>query len=1073
MKLTSALILFAALHVNAKVFSQTVSISGRNLTLLQVFSNIEQQTGYAFVYDEKIVRTTRPVTLEVKDVPLTQVLDLCLKNQGLIYHLRYHIVVITRTTAPTPTTPSPLPAAPDTAHSLSGRVLTEDNQPLAGVSVTIKGVTRGTITDPKGNFHLRNVDDDAVLVASYVGYIPEETPVGSRHDLVIHLKNAKKSMDDFIIVGYGSQRKTDVTGSVVSVNSKVIAESPVVSAAQALQGRVAGMDIVNNSGRPGDGTTIRIRGNRSITAGNDPLYVVDGIPMAGDINGLNPGDIESIQVLKDASATAIYGSRGANGVILVTTKTGRSGKPVLSYDGYYGVTNRIGTIDMMNARQYGAFESSFHALAPADSLSILNNPSTNYQDYIFRQGYAHNHSVAVRGGTDNTKYSISAGYYNEKGIVQKGDFSRYSLRINLSQKVNDHITVGTNSFYTYGQQDYGIISVDAYLATALQMFPWAKPYNADGTVNPMPDGKNHNPLADIRSATTDLRKTYRFFGTLYGEYEIWKGLKYRLNLGMDNNNLNNGSYNSSLSNNNGLATAGQNSSYDVNYTVENILRYNRTFGRHSLDLTGLYSLQHDATTSSNLSVTGVPYDSQLFYNLGSGTATGYGSRYSSWSILSYMGRLNYGYKGKYLATLTMRADGSSRLAPGKKWGYFPSAALAWRVVEEDFMKKQNLFSDFKVRASYGVTGNTGISPYATQGSLSQTLYNWYSTTAAYGYAPSALANSDLKWESTASTNLGIDFAILKNRLSGTVELYYQHTYDLLLSRAIPSYTGFSSVLQNIGKTRNKGYEVTLSAIPISSRSGFQWNIETNFYSDKEAIVSLTSSQTSDIGNGWFVGQPINVFYDYRKIGIWQTSEATAAAGYGAVPGDIKFADLNKNGKTDANDRMILGNPRPRITGGLTNRFSYKGFDLSFFIFFRQGQMIYSNASKTVSFFTNAYNNLNIPYWTPTNGSNAGPRGSTGGVTNLGSLYYYDGSYVRLQNLTLGYTLPGSALGKAFSSLRVYMTGQNLFSRMNHPIPGLKRINPEIAPQGGKLTGYLNLSNAIANDIISMGINAAF
>lgn len=1053
--------LFATLHLSAKTFSQRVTISGKDIPLSQVFNAIEKQTGYAFIYDEKVVSNSRAVSLRVKDAQLVSVLDRCLRDQGLTYDLKYRIVVIKSALSPLERLPD------DTLGTLNGRVINEQNQPMEGVSISIKGTPRGTTTDQKGAFRVRNVADDAVLVISYVGYLSAEVPVRGKRTLEIHLKEEQKSLDNFVIVGYGAQRKSDITGALASVNSKVISESPVVSVAQALQGRVAGMDIVNNSGRPGDGTTIRIRGNRSITAGNDPLYVVDGIPMAGDINGINPGDIESVQVLKDASATAIYGSRGANGVILVNTKLGKAGAPVLSYDGYYGVTNRLGNIDMMNARQYGAFENSFGALAPADSASIANNPSTDYEDYVFRKGYVQNHSVSVRGGSENTKYAISANYYNEKSIVQKGDFSRYTIRANISQKVNNRITLGTNSFYTYGQQDYGIISSDAYLATALQMFPWANPYNADGSVNPMPDGKNHNPLADINSATTDLRKTYRFFGSLYGEYQIAKGLKYRLNLGLDNTNTNNGSYSSSISNNNGLATGGQNSSYDVNYTIENILKYNKSIGDHSLEVTGLYSLQNDVTTSSNLSVTGIPYDSQLFYNLGSGTTTGYGSSYSSWSILSYMGRINYGYKGRYLATLTMRADGSSRLAPGQKWGYFPSAALAWRIIDEPFMKTQKVFSDLKLRASYGITGNTGINPYATQGSLTQTLYNWYSTTAAYGYAPSALANADLKWESTASTNLGIDFAVLKNRLSGSVEFYYQNTYNLLLSRAIPSYTGFSSVLQNIGKTRNKGYEVTLSATPITSKNGFQWGIDANFYADREAIVALSSGETNDIGNGWFVGHPINVFYDYKKIGIWQTSEKDAAASFGAVPGDIKFSDLNGNGKTDADDREIIGNPRPKITGGITNRFSFKGIDLSFFIYLRQGQMIYSNASKTVSFFTNAYNNLNIPYWTPANGSNDGPRGSTGGVTNLGALYYYDGSYIKLQNVTLGYTLPKSSLGKVFSSLRIYATGQNLFTRMNHPIPGLKGVNPEIATQNG----YLNLSNAIANDIMSLGINA--
>ncbi|MRG45270.1 SusC/RagA family TonB-linked outer membrane protein [Chitinophaga sp. SYP-B3965] len=1055
--------LIAFMQVSASSVAQKISLNKTNASLLETIKEIRTQSGYSVLYDEDQLQSAKKVTIHVKDVSLTEALNECFKGQPFSFIIRDRTVLIVAKATKSADAPVEI--------QVSGTITDNKGEALPGVNIYEKGSNNAVSSGNDGKYSIALSGNNAVLVFRFIGFENKEVRVMESTVLNIILQPKNTGLNEVLVIGYGSQKKSDITGALVSVNSKTIAESPVVSVAQALKGRVAGMDIVNSSGRPGASTSIRIRGNRSITAGNEPLYVLDGIPMAGDINGVNPGDVESVQVLKDASATAIYGSRGANGVILITTKTGKTGKAILSYDGYYGITDRIGDIEMMNTKTFSDFKASFNGpVYPGETAALQNNLSTNYEGFIFKKGNAKSHTVSVRGGTDKTKYSISSNYYNEEGIVQKGDFTRYNIRVNLDQQINDKIKIGTNSFYTYGEQNYGIISSAAYLAAALQLFPGTSPYKADGSVNPQPDGSRHNPLAEINSPVSDLRKTYRFFGSLYGEYKIMDGLSYRLNLGLDNSNTNNGSYNSSLSNNNGLATAGTNSTYDVNYTIENILKYTKTFGKSSIDATGLFSLQKDIYQSSNLSASGIPYDSQLFYNLGTGNATGYGSNYSSWSILSYMGRINYGYDDKYLATVTMRADGSSRLAPGSKWGYFPSVALAWRVSEEGFMKGQEVVSDLKLRASYGVTGNTGISPYATQGGLTKTVYSWDAATPAYGYRPGALANAGLKWESTASTNIGLDFALWGNRISGAVEFYHQNTYNLLLARAIPSYTGFSSFLQNIGKTRNKGLEITLSAIPVKRDKGLQWNVETYFDINREAIVALTSGQQQDIGNGWFVGQPINIFFDYKMTGVWQTHEAPAAAVYGAVPGDLKILDPANNGKTDAIDRVIIGTPRPKWTAGLTNRFAYKGVDLSIFVYFRQGQTIYSDASKSLSFYTSAYGMLNLPYWSATNPTNAGPRGTTGGINYLGALYYNDGSYISIPNITLGYTIPDAlANTRIFSSLRAYVTAQNCFAWMNHPIPGLKGISPEIPAQNG----YLTLENAIANRVISFGISASF
>lgn len=949
--------------------------------------------------------------------------------------------------------------------TVTGKVIDlADNSPLPGVNVVVKNTTIGGVTDVDGNYKLSLPDDAEVLVFSSVGYETEEIEIGNRAIINISLSPDIQSLQEIVVVGYGTQKKSDVTGAISSVSSKEIKELPVVSASEALQGKVAGLDVVSNGGRPGEGVTVRIRGERSFRAGNNPLYVVDGIPMGGGINEINPNDIASIEVLKDASATAIYGSRGANGVILITTQRGEAGKAIVTYDTYYGQAERYGRIDMMNGAEYAAFKTAAGAsLEPWEEEALSRGFSTDYQDLIYRTGHRQNHQLSVSGGNEKTKFYLSGNYYNEKGIIHKSGYDRYSFRVNVDHQLNDRIKLGTSSLISRSIQDWGVHPLWA----GLSINPLSSPYNEDGTVNFSPDGDgiHTNPLTDIIGDTEDQRKITRIFSSAYGEVKILDGLSYRLNVGTDYSSFRKGVFESSFSKSGGTSEAAWEANNEFEYTVENILNYSKEFGPHALTVTGLYSIQKHEREEIELSVQGLPYETQQFYNLGSANeVTGRGSDLSEWGLMSVMGRLQYSLRDRYLATFTLRADASSRLAEGHKWGYFPSAALAWRVIEEGFMQNQQLLNDLKLRVSYGVIGNTGIDPYQTQGTLDRTIYA-FGEEPAFGYRPGDIINPDLRWESTASFNAGIDFALLKNRVSGSAEVYQQNTSDLLLNRQLPSGTGFTRILQNVGKTRNTGVELTLSTTPVKIEDGFQWTLDMNFFANREEIVELYTGPTDDIGNEWFIGHPTDVWYDFQREGVWQTNEETEAESYQAKPGEIKVKDQDGNGVINGDDRVILGNPRPKWSGGLTNRFSYKGFDLSILLFTRQGQTIFSNVHQALNRLQVRHNNLNIDYWTPDNPTNRYPQPITSQSERyLSTLYYYDGSFVKVRNVTLGYDISQSLLRQTLSGLRVYVSAQNplVFSRQMQSVS----IDPEAAET-------LKVGEVPLSRIFLVGLNVKF
>jgi TonB-linked SusC/RagA family outer membrane protein len=943
---------------------------------------------------------------------------------------------------------------------ITGKVTSDAGEALPGVTVLLKGTTNGTATDMNGSFSLSVPEQSGTLVVSFIGYVTQEKPFTGPGPINIILQVDAKTLEEVVVVGYGTQQKSQVTGAISSISAKEISELPITSPQQALQGRAAGVEVLNSGNRPGQAVSVRIRGRRSFNAGNDPLYVVDGIPLSGDISDINPNDIQSMEVLKDASSTAIYGSRGANGVVIITTKRGSAGRTSVSYDGYYGFSKPLSLYDVMNGPEFaeykresrraiGRYNDADPVAADAALFEAVERESlalgrwTDYQDYITRTGSIQSHQVGISGGTEKTRFAISLNHFYDKGITIGQDFTRDNLRINIDQAINDKLKIGVSMLGGLGKQNMG---PDPWGVT-LRENPLGVPYDKDGNLlfRPTSDGAQTNPLLEVqKNAIVDENRRTRIFASLYLDYTILPGFTYRMNFGPDYSVRRGGLFQARLTNaRSGGTPYGRNeNNYNFSYTVENIFNYSKRFREvHDLNITGLFSVQKERREFYQIRVSGLPVEYQRFYKLSYGSAIeGVDSDLNERGLLSYMARVNYGFRDKYMLTLTTRIDGSSKFSgetslfgSTKKYGVFPSVALAWRMSEEPFIKGIPFIDNLKLRASYGLTGNEGINAYATQGLLERTIYA-FGATGAFGFRPQALVNPNLRWETTASTNVGLDYGFLDNRLSGSIEVYRQNTYDLLMPRNVPWTSGYGEILQNIGESRNTGIEVSLSTVNVDmGGEGFNWSTDFNFNSNKEEIMKIYKP-TDDVGSLYFYGQPLTVYYDYEKLGIWQANEADAARRYTQNPGEIKVKDQNNDGLINAQDRVILGSDIPDWSGGMTNRFSYRGVDLSFFIVTRQGGMIRSDLYTAMNNLAGRYNNLNVDYWTPNNPTNAFPRPNQNQEFPLynTTMSYFDGSFTKVRNITLGYNIPAALTEKVkIASLRVYASAQNPFVFSNY------------------------------------------
>lgn len=977
----------------------------------------------------------------------------------------------------------------------------KDASAIPGVNVVIKGTTIGTITDLDGKFSINVPGGKGIFVISAIGYKKEEVLLKKDQRIVnVSMSEDTEILDEVVVIGYGSVKKRDLTGSVASVSAAKIAEVPVLSTAQALQGRVAGVLVTNSSSDPGANPSILIRGKRSMKASNDPLYVVDGIPMSGGIGEIPPSDIESIDVLKDASATAIYGARGANGVILITTKKGKPGKTQVEYSGYYGIQTIQNKTELMNGAEYAEYlregyraTGDYTSDVPNKELDFLivqamggntklntdpSNPFANatdpytwqsvamaydengnydpskvrsgalWWDEVEKTGIITDHSLTIRGGTDKTNYSFGATYYKNEGIYRNKNYQRFSTRLNLNHEVNKWLKIGAQTQFSRSLNEGGKSMQDNW-----RVNPLGRLYDENGELTKMTSGTDTqwwNPLQYLVEGAIDSRKKVnRFMGSYYGEVQLpVDGLRFRSNIGMDFISTQDYSFNASNTRNDAANQAKNATADRYMWTIENLLFYDKTFGKHNLGVTLLQSVQRDVNESNSIDVEDIPSDDLLYYYMASGLKiNGVGSDHQVWSLASFMARVNYNYNNRYYATVSARYDGSSRLADGHKWVAFPSFALAWRINEESFLKHFQQLDNLKLRFGYGVTANSSVSPYQTKGTLSQLSYN-FGENLVYGYAPGGLPDKSLTWEKTGQWNLGIDFAFFKNRISGTVDIYLQNTTDLLLDRLLPVVSGFESVTTNVGSTRNKGFEVSLTTVNVQSRS-FRWTTDWMFSTNKEEIVELYNGKVDDVGSSWFIGEALNVYYDIKKAGIWQDTPEDLAEmkkfndkGGKFTVGSIRVEDINSDYKINAEDRVLLGQARPNHTFSLINSFNYKNWDLSVFLYGALGGML-KNEMK-YGHQANRNNNLKYNYWTPTNPTNEYPRPvATKDPDNVQTLYYEKADFLRFKNITLGYSLPKSVIQKAsISNCRFYLTAQNPWV-----ITGYTGVDPEGA------TGY--------------------
>jgi TonB-dependent starch-binding outer membrane protein SusC len=986
-------------------------------------------------------------------------------------------------------------------NTVRGTIVSDLGNPIAGASVIVKGTTTGTTTNTSGEFSIV-APRGATLVVSSVNFSEREVTVGNDNTLRVTLTSAAGNLEEVVVIGYGTVRKRDVTGSTVSVKGETLNEIKAPNIYNQLQGRAAGVDIQNNSSNIGSAGQIRIRGNRSLTNdANNPLIVVDGMAYGGSLNDISPENVASIDILKDASATAIFGSRGAAGVIIVTTKRGVNQKAVTSYNGYVGISNVIDTWRLFNGQEYAQFKADAaagnsvavganpYALTSIEQTNLAAGVNTDWQDLALTTGIRTSHDVGVRGGNDRTQFYFGLGYYRETGVIPDQEFNRYSLNVNIDHKMSERIKVGFSSFTTLNRSN----RTGTNNAFTTRLGPLYKPYNDDGSMNYQPailqgvDNTQLNPLTNI--GNTDLLVAFtrrmQLQNNFYGELKILKDLKFRTTFGFGWSQTINDNYNGHLqfpgqTLTSAQATLSQNNAEGWQYTINNSFEYNKTFaGKHKLQAQVLQEVQKNWFRAQQFNGTGVPSDFMQDYNwLQVNQITPQGGSFNERALLGYMARAIYSFDDKYVLTATGRTDASSVLAPGHQWVTYPAVSAAWNLDREQFMSNVKLVNSLKLRAGWGISSNQNIGAYQTLGTLGTNFYNFGSgntigTNYVAGYLAGNAPNPTLTWEKSAGFNIGVDFAVLNNRLSGTIEYFDIRTSDILLTKNLPQSTGLNAQQTNIGKTKTTGMEFTLSSVNVRSKGGFTWGTDFNIFFSREKIVQLTDPNLKrDLSNGWFVGEPISVIFDYKKLGIWQTSEAAQAAVYGVKPGDIKLEDVNKDNAINAADRQILGSFQPDFIAGMTNHFEYKNFDLNIVLFGRFGQTVvatYLSADGGAAgypFFMNSrVQQLKVDYWTPTNPTNAFPQPDAGrdALLYTSTLSYQDGSFIKIRTIDLGYNFSSRLLGKAgIQSLRAYVSAQNPFILWAPMVSDNLGIDPEgngtgnsIGTQGGGATSVPN------------------
>ena len=1071
---------------------------------------------------------------------------------------------------------NPIKPQPGSEFRVTGKVTDDANKPLEGVTVQVKGTRSLALTKRDGTFSIIAPSGNATLVFSSVGFREEEVPINGSAELNFKLTTTATTMQDVVVVGYGTQKKSDVTGAVTRITDKILQERPTQNVLQALQGHAAGVHVSTNL-KPGELPVVRIRGNRSLTASNEPLYVIDGIPIVNALGvssftmaDLNENDIASVEILKDASATAIYGSRGSNGVVLITTKKGQKGRVAINYsstvsfDTYKSLTDwmnggeyvdrwRLAAIDARTYHNLGTSNGDFSKppvmwypnpkddstlVGTSDATAIASvmmgyewntdgsvklRPTTtaeqsrgwpamvpvynsqNIRNYDWlnnatRTGVTQNHQISISAGSEVSRLAISLGYYDQTGVQKDQDYKRYTVNMGGDITANKWLTLGTSIIGSFSLQNYGIFgpntsntgSKDLY-SRASDMFPYALPTDANGAWIKNPGNINlWNPLIDIDQSKNE-RRTTAVLSSLFTEIKFTPWLKYRLNFGVQYRNFRNGSWTGPDATSY-LAvqkpnTAGYTTDQNFSWVVENLLYFNKTFAKvHAVGVTLLQSSQKSRRESVSASVSGTVIPLSFIYDIASNTngkPDNYGTSFTENTLSSFMGRVNYTLMDKYLLTASGRYDGSSVLAPGHKWDFFPSFAVAWKMQEEKFISNISWIRELKLRIGYGVTGNSSVNPYTTTGPLSRNPYV-YGSTPGIGYLPQLVQNPLLGWEKTAQTNLGLDFTLLSSRISGSIELYQQNTSDLILTKNLPAVSGYVQKVENIGKTKNKGIEITLSTINYQ-KGKFSWTTDFNWTSNKEEIVELLNGKQDIVGNALFIGQPTQVFYTngYVYNGIWGGSAKDLAEmakfranGVNFYPGTIKVVDQNSDYKIDAADWVIHGSPRPKWTGGITSTFRYQNWSLTSFAYFRWGQTYFGG-------YPNSFGGANpngrvendIWSWDYWDARYPMPNLSSSVANFTSAMQYNDGSFWVIRNISLSYSVPKSLTRRIsvndvvvnFQVLNPFMFGKQVVRWGLNPDDETNwdRVSSNTNPLGG------TNNNTILPQSFVFGIRAGF
>lgn len=983
-------------------------------------------------------------------------------------------------------------------NKVTGTVVDATGEPVIGASVIVKGTTNGTVTDFNGNFTINNVPANGSLEISYIGFKTQQVAVAGKTSVSVTMQEDNALLDEVVVVGYGVQRKSDVTGALTRVNEEQLNNRPVSNALEALQGKAAGVDITSSE-RPGTMGSITIRGTRSLNASNSPLYVVDGIPMqSGGIDDLNPRDIEAIDILKDASSTAIYGSRGANGVVLITTKRGKEGKMQLSYSGSFTFEKLVDKSPSMSASDYitwrrwayynadpennprgdqpnqekdqDYFSGDPYALANVnkgwasgtwDGSKVSN---TDWGDFVTQTGITQEHTVRGQGGTKDLQGSFSFGYLDNDGTQKGQKYKRYNVAITTDIQATKWFKLGGSLNASWSEQKYGFSRTgqssnsgptDIYGA-AKALPNYTVPYDDNGNIIEQPGGTvvNQYTVIDEWTKSTDNRQYFRAIGSLYAQLDfgaLWeplKGLTYKFQFGPDFRHQRMGNYldESSATRRGSTNYARRQDNRYFSWTADNMLLYNRVFGDHNLGVTLLHSASKYNHETGSMSSQNIYMPTFLWNNLGDVDITeatnkaAMSTGLSENQLMSYMARVNYSFMDRYLLTVSGRWDGSSVLAEGHKWAFFPSFALGWRMEQENFLKNVEWLDQLKLRFGIGTTGNSSVSAYGTLGTI-QSFYMPFSTgnerilitnEPYYTNSQVRMANKNLGWEKTTQYNIGIDFSFFRGRINGALDIYTSRTKDLLMAMNLPSLTGYPSIMANIGETKNKGFDFTLNVIPVRV-AGFEWNSTVNAAYQKDEIVELANGKEDDISNFWFIGESISVAYAVDNDGLWQESDAAEMAKFNEngtkfTVGSVKPVDQNGDYKIDDEDKIILGNYNPRWTLGWSNTFSYKGLELSIDLFGRFKYMINTGGEGQYGM----YNQREIDYWTPNNTGAEWqkPVYSTSGGDGYASLLgYKDASFIKIRNLSLGYRFDKKTLDRItrgfVSGAKVYVQGRNL------------------------------------------------